>query len=62
MHEAEQEIYQNIMRKDAMARRLRESLIAHIRDYEEQELGMTKQLNVGYNALQDMHIPNWLHS
>jgi DNA modification methylase len=48
MHEAEQEIYQNIMRKDAMARRLRESLIAHIRDYEAEELGMTKQLVQDY--------------
>ena len=48
MHEAEQEIYQNIMRKDAMARRLRESLIAHIRDYEEEELGMTKRLVQDY--------------
>jgi DNA modification methylase len=48
MHEAEQEIYQNVMRKDAMARRLRESLIAHIRDYEQEELGMTKQLVTDY--------------
>jgi hypothetical protein len=60
MHEAEQEIYQNIMRKDAMARRLRESLIAHIRDYEEEELGMTKRLNVGYNAQADMIVPKFL--
>ena len=48
MHEAEQEIYQNIMRKDAMARRLRESLIAHIRDYEAEELGMSKKLVQDY--------------
>ncbi len=48
MHEAEQEIYQNIMRKDAMARRLRESLIEHIRDYEQEELGMTTHLSSEY--------------
>ncbi len=48
LHEAEQEIYQNIMRKDAMARRLRESLIAHIRDYEKGELGMTTKLTSDY--------------
>lgn len=48
LHEAEQEIYQNIMRKDAMARRLREALIAHIRDYEKGELGMTEKLTSDY--------------
>lgn len=48
MHEAEQEIYYNVMRKDAMARRLRESLIAHIRDYEKGELGMTTHLTSDY--------------
>jgi len=48
MHDAEQEIYQNIMRKDTMARRLRESLIAHIGDYEKGELGMTTHLTTDY--------------
>jgi DNA modification methylase len=36
------------MRKDAMAKRLRASLIEHIRDYEKGELGMTEQLRVAY--------------
>jgi DNA modification methylase len=44
MHEAEAEIYRNVMRKDAMAKRLRELLIEHIRDYEKGELGMTEKL------------------
>ena len=35
-HEAE--IYQNIMRKEAMAKRLRTQLVEHIRSYEEDEL------------------------
>ena len=40
LSELEAEIYQNIMRKDAMARRLRASLIDHVRRYEEDELHM----------------------
>lgn len=34
----ESEIYQNIQRKDAMARRLRQGLIEHVRTFEEDEL------------------------
>ena len=48
MHDAEEEIYQNILRKDAMAKRLREKLIEHIRDYEKGELGMTTELKEEY--------------
>jgi DNA modification methylase len=48
MHEAEAEIYQNIQRKDAMAKRLRELLIEHIRDYEKGELGVTEKLVSDY--------------
>jgi len=38
LSEHESEIYQNIMRKDAMARRLRARLIEQVRTYEEDEL------------------------
>ncbi len=38
LSENESEIYQNIMRKDAMARRLRARLIEQVRTYEEDEL------------------------
>jgi len=38
LSENESEIYQNIMRKDAMARRLRARLIDQVRTYEEDEL------------------------
>lgn len=48
LHEAEREVYANIMRKDAMARRLRVSLIEHIKDYEKGELGMTTELSFDY--------------
>jgi len=48
LHDVEDEIYQNVLRKDAMARRLRTSLIEHIRDYEKGELGMTKNLTSDY--------------
>ena len=40
LSELEAEIYQNIMRKDAMARRLRSSLIESVRRFEEDELQM----------------------
>jgi len=36
----ESEVYQNVLRKDAMATRLRNGLIDHIRQYEERELLM----------------------
>jgi len=40
MHEVESEIYQNIMRKDAMAKRLISSLIDNMQIYEMEELRM----------------------
>ncbi len=48
LHDAEDEIYQNVLRKDAMAKRLRTSLIEHIQDYEKGELGMTERLTMDY--------------
>ncbi len=48
MHEAEAEIYQNVLRKDAMARRLREALIKHIKDYTKEELGVSEKLEQPY--------------
>jgi DNA modification methylase/superfamily II DNA or RNA helicase len=38
MSQAESEVYQNVMRKDAMAKRLRAKLIEHIGQYEQSEL------------------------
>ena len=40
MSDIEASIYQNIMRKDAMAKRLRSKLIDEIKDYERKEIGM----------------------
>jgi len=40
MHEVEAEIYRNIMRKDAMAKRLISKLIEQVKDYEKGELGL----------------------
>ncbi len=48
LSEAEGAIYQNVMRKDALARRLREKLIAAVKDYERSELGMTTPLVQAY--------------
>ncbi len=48
LHEVEQEIYQNIMRKDAMAKRLKAALIDQIKDYEKGELGMESQMTSDY--------------
>lgn len=50
MSDVEAEIYQNVMRKDAMAQRLRSKLIEQIRKYERRELGMSDDLTVDYTA------------
>jgi DNA modification methylase len=48
IHEAEAEIHQNILRKDAMAKRLKEKLIEQIKVYEEQELGVKVDIKMDY--------------
>jgi len=48
MSDIENSIYQNIMRKDAMAKRLREKLIEQVRAYEEGELRMETINDNGY--------------
>lgn len=50
LHDVETEIYQNVMRKDAMARRLKASLIEQIRDYEKGELGSDTQIKSEYKT------------
>jgi hypothetical protein len=40
MSDVEAEVYQNIQRKDAMARRLRDGLVAQVRKYEKGEIRM----------------------
>ena len=41
-------IYRNVMRKDALATKLRQGLISFISDYEKEELGMQEQSNSSY--------------
>jgi len=48
MHEVEAEIYQNVMRKEAMAKRLKVKLIEQIKDYEKEELGMESKIEMDY--------------
>lgn len=48
MHEAEMEIYYNVLRKDAQSKRLKEKLINEIKIYEKGELGMASDLQVEY--------------
>ena len=48
MSDIEASIYANIMRKDAMAKRLREELIAQVRTYEEGELKMITTERTSY--------------
>jgi hypothetical protein len=48
MHDAEAEIYQNVLRKDAMAKRLKEKLIEQIGEYEKGELKLTPEIKVEY--------------
>lgn len=48
LHDVETEIYQNIQRKDLMAKRLKASLIEQIKDYEKGELGLDTQIKTEY--------------
>lgn len=48
MHDAEAEVYQNVLRKDAMAKRLKEKLIEQIGEYEKGELKLMPELKVEY--------------
>jgi DNA modification methylase len=59
IHEAETEIYQNILRKDAMAKRLKEKLVEQIRIYEEEELGVKVKIKMEYEE-NTIRGNNWL--
>jgi DNA modification methylase len=48
MSQAEAEIYANVMRKDAQAKRLRQKLIEHINEYEKKELTMQSDITEVY--------------
>ena len=50
MSDIEAGIYQNVMRKDAQAARLRDQMIKHIRIYEEEELQMREQSGEYYSV------------
>jgi DNA modification methylase len=58
LSDAEAGIYQNVMRKDAMAKRLREKLIEAVQNYERNELGMTTSLEQAYEK-RDASGSNW---
>jgi DNA modification methylase len=53
LHDVETEIYQNVMRKDAMAKRLKASLIEQIRNYEKGELGLDTQIKLEYTTKEE---------
>jgi DNA modification methylase len=48
MHDVEAEVYQNIMRKDAMAKRLKAKLIEQIKDFEKGQLGLNESVYSDY--------------
>ena len=50
MSSLEAEIYQNVMRKDAMAKRLRDGLVEQIREYEEGELRLMDTTRTEYTT------------
>jgi superfamily II DNA or RNA helicase len=60
LHEVEQEIYANIQRKDAQAKRLKEKLIDQIKDYEKGELGVDISISTEYTNLIDFVLPTWM--
>jgi len=59
LHDAEVEVYQNIMRKDAMAKRLKTKLIEQIKDYEKGELGFSMSIRREYET-KDIQGENWI--
>ncbi len=59
IHEVEAEIYQNILRKDGMAKRLKKKLIEKIRIYEKEELGMESELRNEYKE-DTINGKNWV--
>lgn len=58
MSEAEQAVYQNVMRKDALAKRLRGQLMMAVRDYEKEELGISHMMTEQY-APREYEGHNW---
>jgi len=58
MSDLESEIYHNVMRKDAMARRLRQGLIDHVRTYEREELSMSYNPHENYEQREE-HGEKW---
>ena len=58
MLDLEAEIYHNVMRKDAMARRLRQGLIDHIKTYEREELTMSYNPHENYEQREN-HGEKW---
>jgi DNA modification methylase/superfamily II DNA or RNA helicase len=48
MSDVEAEVYQNVMRKDVLAKKLRTKLIDQIRTFEQRELGMQSTLETDY--------------
>lgn len=59
MNDTDEEIYQNIMRKDAMAKRLKNKLIEQIKNYEKGELGLNASVREDYRE-ETQHGENWL--
>lgn len=55
LHEVEEEIYRNVMRKDLMAKRLKTSLIEQTKDFEKGELGLDINIQTPYqeNTIKD---------
>jgi len=59
LHDAEAEVYQNVMRKDAMAKRLKYKLIEQIKDYEKGELGLDISIRTEYET-KDVKGESWV--
>src|SRR3990167_1491536 len=58
---AEEEIYENVMRKEAEAMAMREGLMAAVRDFEREQLGVSSAM-ADYRPGVDMTLPNWLRT
>lgn len=57
----EAEIWENVQRKEAEARQTAEYLIAHVREFEREELRAVRETN-GYHPTKVMKLPDWLRA
>lgn len=60
LSELEQEIYQNVLRKERESTKMLQELIANVREFEQEEVGNRRAGNEEYEPGDTARLPNWL--